>query len=118
MSEIRNRDEESLKDAIFVGVNLLSSAGKLNELGGEIDKSGQRRRKKERSEIQEGIGVHGEKRRWRPSEIPHPYFLSPTSSCRGLLDRAQEVYGYHPDGPLRIPCSVDDFLEAEDDTRW
>ncbi|KAK4256836.1 hypothetical protein QN277_006509 [Acacia crassicarpa] len=46
-------------------------------------------------------------------------FLIPISYLRhplvvGLLDRAQEVYGYHPDGPLRLPCSVDDFLHL----RW
>ncbi|KAL2941889.1 Auxin-responsive protein SAUR32 [Bienertia sinuspersici] len=33
----------------------------------------------------------------------HPLFI-------GLLDRAREVYGYHVDGPLRLPCPVDDFI--------
>uniref|UniRef100_A0A7C9DSL5 Uncharacterized protein n=1 Tax=Opuntia streptacantha TaxID=393608 RepID=A0A7C9DSL5_OPUST len=37
----------------------------------------------------------------------HPLFI-------GLLDRAREVYGYHVDGPLRLPCSVDDFAHL----RW
>lgn len=37
----------------------------------------------------------------------HPLFI-------GLLDRAREVYGYHVDGPLRLPCSVDDFIHL----RW
>ncbi|KAK9735565.1 hypothetical protein RND81_04G213300 [Saponaria officinalis] len=36
--------------------------------------------------------------------IYHPLFIS-------LLDRAREVYGYHADGPLKLPCSVDDFLD-------
>ncbi|MCL7027362.1 hypothetical protein MKW94_014249 [Papaver nudicaule] len=31
-----------------------------------------------------------------------------------LLDKAYEVYGYHSNGPLMLPCSVDDFLHL----RW
>ncbi|WOG91601.1 hypothetical protein DCAR_0310850 [Daucus carota subsp. sativus] len=31
-----------------------------------------------------------------------------------LLDMAQEVYGYHTTGPLRLPCSADEFLHL----RW
>ncbi|URD86436.1 SAUR family [Musa troglodytarum] len=27
-----------------------------------------------------------------------------------LLDKAQEVHDHHSAGPLRLPCSVDDFL--------
>ncbi|CAO2836555.1 unnamed protein product [Amaranthus hypochondriacus] len=37
----------------------------------------------------------------------HPLFI-------GLLDQAREVYGYHVDGPLKLPCSVDDFIHV----RW
>ncbi|KNA08427.1 hypothetical protein SOVF_162740 [Spinacia oleracea] len=37
----------------------------------------------------------------------HPLFI-------GLLDRAREVYGYHVDGPLRLPIPVDDFIHL----RW
>uniref|UniRef100_A0A803L4X8 Uncharacterized protein n=1 Tax=Chenopodium quinoa TaxID=63459 RepID=A0A803L4X8_CHEQI len=37
----------------------------------------------------------------------HPLFI-------GVLDRAREVYGYHFDGPLRLPISVDDFIHL----RW
>lgn len=31
-----------------------------------------------------------------------------------LLDMAREVYGYHTTGPLRLPCSTDEFLHL----RW
>ncbi|KAI4343495.1 hypothetical protein L6164_010836 [Bauhinia variegata] len=41
------------------------------------------------------------------SYLYHPLFKS-------LLDKAREVYGYQTDGPLRLPCSVDDFLHL----RW
>lgn len=44
--------------------------------------------------------------------IPIPYLYHPL--FKGLLDRAQETYGYHAPGPLRLPCSVDDFLHL----RW
>lgn len=41
------------------------------------------------------------------SFLYHPLFIR-------LLDRAHDVFGYHTDGPLRLPCSVDDFLHL----RW
>ncbi|EYU35729.1 hypothetical protein ABFS82_12G041400 [Erythranthe guttata] len=41
------------------------------------------------------------------SYLYHPFFQS-------LLDKASEVYGYHTNGPLRLPCSAIDFL----DLRW
>ncbi|KAG5046028.1 hypothetical protein JHK86_015434 [Glycine max] len=41
------------------------------------------------------------------SYLSHPLF-------KRLLDKAREVYGYHTDGPLKLPCSVDDFLHL----RW
>ncbi|KAE9608649.1 putative small auxin-up RNA [Lupinus albus] len=31
-----------------------------------------------------------------------------------LLDKAYEVYGYHTNGPLKLPCSIDEFLHL----RW
>ncbi|XP_021900520.1 auxin-responsive protein SAUR32-like [Carica papaya] len=37
------------------------------------------------------------------SFLYHPLF-------NRLLDKAYEVYGYQTAGPLRLPCSVDDFL--------
>ncbi|KAK7316908.1 hypothetical protein RJT34_00712 [Clitoria ternatea] len=44
--------------------------------------------------------------------IPISYLYHPL--FKGLLDKAYEVYGYHTDGPLKLPCSVDDFLHL----RW
>ncbi|OWM69423.1 auxin-induced protein 6B-like [Punica granatum] len=44
--------------------------------------------------------------------IPISYLYHPL--FRKLLDKAHEVYGYHTKGPLRLPCSVDDFLHL----RW
>ncbi|KAL9250298.1 Auxin-responsive protein SAUR32-like protein [Drosera capensis] len=41
------------------------------------------------------------------SYLHHPLFLK-------LLDQARETYGYHVEGPLRLPCSADDFV----DLRW
>ncbi|MQL74706.1 hypothetical protein Taro_007072 [Colocasia esculenta] len=41
------------------------------------------------------------------SYLHHPHF-------RRLLEAAQEAYGYRSPGPLRLPCSVDDFLHL----RW
>ncbi|CAL0305252.1 unnamed protein product [Lupinus luteus] len=44
--------------------------------------------------------------------IPISYLYHPL--FKHLLDKAYEVYGYHTDGPLKLPCSVDDFLHL----RW
>ncbi|RWV94714.1 hypothetical protein GW17_00042721, partial [Ensete ventricosum] len=40
--------------------------------------------------------------------IPISYLYHPL--FKRLLESAQEVYGYHSSGPLKLPCSVDDFL--------
>uniref|UniRef100_M1C4Y4 SAUR family protein n=1 Tax=Solanum tuberosum TaxID=4113 RepID=M1C4Y4_SOLTU len=40
--------------------------------------------------------------------IPISYLYHPL--LQKLLDKAHDVYGYHVDGPLKLPCSVDDFL--------
>lgn len=39
--------------------------------------------------------------------LHHPLFKS-------LLETSREVYGYSSSGPLKLPCSVDDFLHV----RW
>ncbi|XP_020221965.1 auxin-induced protein 6B [Cajanus cajan] len=44
--------------------------------------------------------------------IPISYLYHPL--FKRLLDKAYDVYGYHTDGPLKLPCSVDDFLHL----RW
>ncbi|XP_022886770.1 auxin-induced protein 6B-like [Olea europaea var. sylvestris] len=43
--------------------------------------------------------------------IPISYLYHPL--FQRLLDEAREVYGYHTTGPLRLPCSVDDFLDIQ-----
>ncbi|KZV53854.1 auxin-induced protein 6B-like [Dorcoceras hygrometricum] len=40
--------------------------------------------------------------------VPISYLYNPL--FRNLLDKAREIYGYHAIGPLRLPCSADDFL--------
>ncbi|GAB2229088.1 hypothetical protein Droror1_Dr00023223 [Drosera rotundifolia] len=40
------------------------------------------------------------------SYIHHPLFSR-------LLDRARELYGYNTDGPLRLPCSAEDFTDLQ-----
>ncbi|KAL5075117.1 hypothetical protein RYX36_014101 [Vicia faba] len=44
--------------------------------------------------------------------IPISYLYHPL--FKTLLDEAYDVYGYHTNGPLKLPCSVDDFLHL----RW
>ncbi|OMO52018.1 Auxin responsive SAUR protein [Corchorus capsularis] len=43
--------------------------------------------------------------------IPISYLYHPL--FKRLLDKAYEVYGYHTAGPLRLPCSIDDFLNLK-----
>ncbi|XP_004503883.1 auxin-responsive protein SAUR32-like [Cicer arietinum] len=45
-------------------------------------------------------------------EIPISYLYHPL--FKRLLDKAYDVYGYNAHGPLKLPCSVDDFLHL----RW
>ncbi|WOL13738.1 auxin-responsive protein SAUR32-like [Canna indica] len=49
---------------------------------------------------------------FRKFVVPISYLYHPL--FRRLLEAAQEVYGYHSSGPLKLPCSVDDFLHL----RW
>ncbi|KAL0332625.1 UNVERIFIED_CONTAM: hypothetical protein Scaly_2164000 [Sesamum calycinum] len=39
--------------------------------------------------------------------IPISYLYNPL--FQRLLDKACELYGYQADGPVMLPCSVDDF---------
>ncbi|KAL2521270.1 Auxin-responsive protein SAUR32 [Forsythia ovata] len=43
--------------------------------------------------------------------IPISYLHNPL--FHRLLDRAHEFYGYHTNGPLMLPCSVEDFLHLQ-----
>ncbi|KAL8126528.1 hypothetical protein AgCh_013704 [Apium graveolens] len=60
------------------------------------------------------VEVGSEEDNERPTKlvIPISYLYSPL--FRQLLDRAHEVYGYHISGPLKLPCSVDEFIHL----RW
>uniref|UniRef100_A0ACD5ZFD9 Uncharacterized protein n=1 Tax=Avena sativa TaxID=4498 RepID=A0ACD5ZFD9_AVESA len=40
--------------------------------------------------------------------IPIAYLYHPL--FRRLLEAARDAYGYHSSGPLRLPCSVDEFI--------
>jgi SAUR family protein len=44
--------------------------------------------------------------------IPISYLYHPL--FKNLLDQAYDVYGYHTNGLLKLPCSVDDFVHF----RW
>ncbi|KAL5174090.1 Auxin-responsive protein SAUR32 [Glycine soja] len=58
-------------------------------------------------ETEEAGGVGSQRFVIPISYLCHPLF-------KHLLDKAYEVYGYHTEGPLKLPCSVDDFLHL----RW
>uniref|UniRef100_A0A1D1Y920 Auxin-induced protein 6B n=1 Tax=Anthurium amnicola TaxID=1678845 RepID=A0A1D1Y920_9ARAE len=58
------------------------------------------------------VGLEGVDDGFRRFVIPISYLYHP--QFRRLLEMAQEVYGYNSSGPLKLPCSVDDFLHL----RW
>ncbi|KGN54862.1 hypothetical protein Csa_012431 [Cucumis sativus] len=58
------------------------------------------------------VGLQEEDERLERFVVPISYLYHPL--FKNLLDKAQEIYGYHANGPLRLPCSVDDFLQL----RW
>uniref|UniRef100_A0A7N0TW52 Small auxin up regulated protein n=1 Tax=Kalanchoe fedtschenkoi TaxID=63787 RepID=A0A7N0TW52_KALFE len=58
------------------------------------------------------VGSENEDGGCRRFVIPISYLHH--SLFKKLLERAQEVYGYHTAGPLKLPCSVDDFVHL----RW
>lgn len=58
------------------------------------------------------VGLEEDNERPTKFVIPISYLYSPL--FRQLLDRAHEVYGYHISGPLKLPCSVDEFIHL----RW
>ncbi|KAK6238308.1 hypothetical protein QUC31_003777 [Theobroma cacao] len=58
--------------------------------------------------VEVGLEEEGEFQRF---EIPISYLYHPL--FRRLLEKAHEVYGYHTTGPLRLPCSTDDFLNLK-----
>uniref|UniRef100_A0A1D1Z819 Auxin-induced protein 6B n=1 Tax=Anthurium amnicola TaxID=1678845 RepID=A0A1D1Z819_9ARAE len=58
------------------------------------------------------VGLEDDGGGFRRFVIPISYLYHP--QFEGLLRAAHEVYGYHSSGPLKLPCSVDDFLHL----RW
>ncbi|KAF4369738.1 hypothetical protein CsatB_023278 [Cannabis sativa] len=58
------------------------------------------------------VGLEEEDGGFQRFTIPIAYLYHPL--LRRLLEKAHEVYGYHTTGPLRLPCSIDDFLHL----RW
>ncbi|KAL5704322.1 hypothetical protein ACHQM5_022767 [Ranunculus cassubicifolius] len=58
------------------------------------------------------VGLDDEDGGFQRFVIPISYLYNPL--FKRLLEKAKETYGYHTTGPLRLPCSVDDFLHL----RW
>ncbi|PIA47352.1 hypothetical protein AQUCO_01400195v1 [Aquilegia coerulea] len=58
------------------------------------------------------VGLEDEDGGFQRFVIPIAYLYHPL--FKRLLEKAKEIYGYHTTGPLRLPCSVDDFLHL----RW
>ncbi|XXG60893.1 hypothetical protein AAC387_Pa04g2691 [Persea americana] len=58
------------------------------------------------------VGLEGEEGGFQKFVIPISYLHHPL--FKRLLEKAQDLYGFHTTGPLKLPCSVDDFLHV----RW
>ncbi|XP_041004144.1 auxin-induced protein 6B-like [Juglans microcarpa x Juglans regia] len=58
------------------------------------------------------VGLEDEDGEFQRFVIPISYLYHPL--FQRLLEKAHEIYGYHTTGPLRLPCSADDFLHL----RW
>ncbi|KAL5704321.1 hypothetical protein ACHQM5_022766 [Ranunculus cassubicifolius] len=58
------------------------------------------------------VGLDDEDGGFQRFVIPISYLYNPL--LQPLLEKAEEIFGYHTTGPLRLPCSVDDFLHL----RW
>ncbi|KAJ0984480.1 hypothetical protein J5N97_002836 [Dioscorea zingiberensis] len=58
------------------------------------------------------VGLEEDEGGFKRFVIPISYLYHPL--FKRLLDAAHETYGYHTTGPLKLPCSVDDFLHL----RW
>lgn len=58
------------------------------------------------------VGLENEEGGFKRFMIPisylhHPLFIE-------LLEKAQDIYGFDSSGPLKLPCSTDEFLHL----RW
>ncbi|KAJ1699788.1 SAUR-like auxin-responsive protein family [Rhynchospora pubera] len=72
----------------------------------------ERRSKVKKGSLAVRVGLEGEEGGFKRFVIPISYLYHP--HFRRLLESAHEVYGYNSSGPLKLPCSVDDFLHL----RW
>ncbi|KAG8501709.1 hypothetical protein CXB51_003902 [Gossypium anomalum] len=61
--------------------------------------------------VEVGLEEEDEEQGFQRFVIPISYLYHPL--FKQLLDKAYEVYGYHTKGPLKLPCSVDDFLNLK-----
>ncbi|KAE8707232.1 ultraviolet-B receptor UVR8-like [Hibiscus syriacus] len=57
------------------------------------------------------VGLEDDEQGFQRFLIPISYLYHPL--FQQLLDKAHEVYDYHTRGPLKLPCSVDDFLNIK-----
>ncbi|XP_009417641.1 auxin-responsive protein SAUR32 [Musa acuminata AAA Group] len=71
-----------------------------------------KRMKVKKGSVTVRVGLEGEEGGFRKFVIPISYLHHPL--FQRLLESAQEVYGFYSSGPLKLPCSVDDFLHL----RW
>ncbi|KAL9233381.1 hypothetical protein vseg_008393 [Gypsophila vaccaria] len=77
----------------------------------EKKKSNSSKMKKGYLAVHVGLEENNEPAQLHKFTIPIWYLYHPRFN--GLLTRARDVYGYHVDGPLRLPCSVDDFVQIQ-----
>ncbi|WOL20046.1 auxin-responsive protein SAUR32-like [Canna indica] len=68
----------------------------------------EKRMKVKKGSLAVRVGLEGEEGGFRKFVIPISYLYHPL--FRRLLEAAQEAYGYRSQGPLKLPCSVEDFL--------
>ncbi|GMI99345.1 hypothetical protein HRI_003603800 [Hibiscus trionum] len=71
---------------------------------------------KKREKVKKGwlavqVGTEEDDGGLRRFVIPISYLYHPL--LKRLLEKAHEAYGYHTMGPLRLPCSADDFLNLK-----
>uniref|UniRef100_A0A1D1XY52 Auxin-induced protein 10A5 n=1 Tax=Anthurium amnicola TaxID=1678845 RepID=A0A1D1XY52_9ARAE len=76
------------------------------------EKQEEKRMKLKKGCLTVSVGLDNEDGGLRRFTIPISFLHHP--QFKALLEAAQEVYGYNSSGPLKLPCSVDDFLHL----RW
>ncbi|KAJ0976029.1 hypothetical protein J5N97_017994 [Dioscorea zingiberensis] len=58
------------------------------------------------------VGLENEEGSFKRFMIPISYLHHPL--FKELLEKAQDIYGFNSFGPLKLPCSADEFLHL----RW